>query len=63
MEIAKFMFKFNNQMLPFSCDKYFTKLIKVHSYNTRQKRCSEFYRSFVGLEISKKSLHDMCLNS
>ena len=35
MEIAKFMFKFNNQMLPEFFNNYFTKLDNVHNYNTR----------------------------
>ena len=63
MEIAKFMFKFNNLMLPFFFDSYFTKLDKVLNYNTRQKSRNEFHQSFVGSEIGKKSLHQMCLNS
>ena len=63
MEIAKFMFKFNNQMLPSFFDSYFVKLDKVHNYNTRQKSRNEFYQSFVGSEIGEKSLHHMCLNS
>ena len=57
MEIAKFMFKFNNQMLPSFFDSYFIKLDKVHNYNTKQKSRNEFYQSFIGSEIGKKSLH------
>jgi len=30
MEFAKFMFKFNNQMLANSFDEYFIKLGKIH---------------------------------
>ena len=63
MEIAKFMFQFNNQMLTSFFDSYFIKLDKVHNYNTRQKSRNEFYQSFIGSEIGKKSLHHMCLTS
>ena len=37
MEFAKFMFKFNNNMLPTFFNNYFLKLDKVHNYNTGQK--------------------------
>jgi len=37
IEIAKFMFKFNNQMLSASFNNYFIKLDCVHRYDTRQK--------------------------
>ena len=63
MEIAKFMFKFNNQMLPSFFNSYFIKLDKVHNYNTRQNSRNEFYQSFTDSEIGKKSLHHVCLNS
>ena len=43
MEIAKFMFKFYNEVLPNLFDSYFTKLDSTHSYNTRQKRTNEFW--------------------
>ena len=43
MEIAKFIFKFNNQMLPDFFNNYFTKLDNVHNYNTRQKTRAEFF--------------------
>ena len=44
MEIAKFMSKFNNQMLPDFFNNYFTKLDNVHNYNTRQKTRAEFFQ-------------------
>ena len=37
MEYAKFIFKFNNHMLPDSFNCYFTKIENVHKYNTKQK--------------------------
>ena len=36
MEIAKFMFRFKNKMLPISFDNYLTNLSEIHKYNTRQ---------------------------
>jgi len=36
MEYAKFIFKFNNKVLPDYFDNYFIKLENVHSYNTRK---------------------------
>ena len=42
MEFAKFMYKFNNKMLPESSNNYFTKLDDVHKYKTRQKHRNEF---------------------
>ena len=38
MEIAKFMSKFNIQMLPEFFNNHFTKLDNVYEYNTRQKK-------------------------
>ena len=38
MEYAKFIFKFNNHMLPDSFKHYFTKLDSVLKYNTKQKQ-------------------------
>ena len=35
MELAKFIFKFKNQMLPSSFNNYFINLNQVHKYNTK----------------------------
>ena len=61
MEFAKFMFKFNNNMLPTSFNNYFLKLDKVHNYNTRQKTHNVYFQSFVGLETGRKMVHHICL--
>ena len=61
MEIAKFMFKFYNKMLPKSFDSYFTKLDSIHSYNTRQKSTNEFCHYRAKTEMGKKKLHHICL--
>ena len=37
MKIAKFMFKFNIQMLPDIFNNYFKKFDNVYNFNTRQK--------------------------
>ena len=47
IEIAKFMFEFNNQILPDFFNNHFTKLDYVRNYNTRQKTRAEFFRYFV----------------
>lgn len=62
MEFAKFMYKFNNQMLPNSFDNYFIKLETVHSYNTRQKQRNEYFQSYFGSELGKKTLQYICLH-
>ena len=55
MEIAKFMFKFYNKMLPNSFDSYFTKLDSIHSYNTRQKSTNEFFTIVPELKWDKRN--------
>jgi len=57
MENAKFMFKFNNHMLPVSFDNNFIKLENVHNYNTRQKFRHDYFQSFKATEIGRKELH------
>ena len=57
MEIAKFIFKFNNQMLPEFFNNYFTKLDNVHNYNIRQKSQAEFFQYFGASESRRKTLH------
>ena len=42
MEYAKFIFKFNNQMLPGSFNHYFTKLDSVH--NIKQKLRNKYFQ-------------------
>ena len=61
MEFAKFMFKFNNNMLPTSFNNYFLKLDKVYNYNTWQKTRNVYFQSFVGLETGRNTLHHICL--
>ena len=62
MEFAKFMFKFNNKMLPESFDCYFTKLDNIHKHNTRQKHRNECYQFHTSSESRKKTLQYICLN-
>ena len=61
MEIAKFMFKFNNQMLPDFFNNYFTKPDNVYNYNTRQKTRAEFFQYFVASESRRNTLHHIGL--
>ena len=60
-EKAKFMFKYNNKMLPISFDNYFIKLEKVHKYNTRQKIRNEYFQIDSRSESGRKALHHFCL--
>ena len=61
MKFAKFMFKFNNKMLPESFDWYFTKLDNIHKHNTRQKHRNEYYQFHASSESEKKTLQYICL--
>ena len=61
MEYAKFIFKFNNHMLPDSFNCYFTKLENVHKYNTKQKQCNEYFQLGISSESGRKTLHHICL--
>ena len=56
MEIAEFMFKFNNQVLPDFFNNYFTKLGNVYIYNTRQKTRAEYFR-YVASESRRKTFY------
>ena len=55
IECAKFMFKYNNRLLPPSFNSYFTKLDVIHHYNTRQDVTSEFFQPFIASETGEKS--------
>ena len=61
MELAKFMFKFNNKMLPNAFNNYFLKLDKIHRYNTRQKKRNEFFQSFVSSGEGRRALCHNCV--
>ena len=43
LECAKFMYKFENGLLPISFNNYFTTSKSIHSYNTRYKAKSKFF--------------------
>ena len=60
-EYAKFIFKFNDHMLPDSFIYYFTKLKNVHKYNTKQKRRNEYFQFRISSESGRKTLHHICL--
>ena len=61
LEIAKFMYRFKNKMLPISFDNYFTNLRVLHKYNTRQKAKSVYYHHLFNSEIGRKRLNHECL--
>ena len=56
IEFAKFMYKYNNHLLPPSFHNYFTKLDVIHHYNTRQQLTSKVLQPFIASETGKKSL-------
>ena len=56
MELAKFMFKFNNKMFPNSFNNYFLRLDKLHKYNTRQTKRNEYFQSFISSEAGRRVL-------
>ena len=61
MELANFMFKFNNKMLPHSLNNYFLKLGNIHKYNTRQKKKrNEYFQSFVSSEAGRRAFCHIC---
>ena len=51
LEYVKFMYRFENNLLPVSFKKYFTNLDCIHAYDTRSKQKIRFY-----LPYSKKSI-------
>ena len=61
MEIANFMFKFNNQMFQDFFNNYFTKLGNVHNYNIRQTTRAELFQCSVASESKRKTLHHIGL--
>ena len=56
MELAKFIFKFNNQMPSSYLNNYFIYLNQVHKNNTRKKFQNEFYQFYVGSKSGKENL-------
>ena len=58
-EYAKFIFKFNNHMLPDFFNYYFTKL--KNKYITKQKQRNEFFQFRITSKSGRKTLHHICL--
>ena len=61
IEIAKFMFRFKNKMLPIFFDNYFTNLSEIHKYNTRQKAKSGYYHHSFNSEFGRRRPYHECL--
>ena len=63
MEFAKFMYKYENHMLPSSFHNYIIKLesIGLHNYSTRQKTAGGFFYRPINGEFGRKRLHHICL--
>ena len=56
LECAKFMYKFENGLLPISFNNYFTNLKSIHPYNTRYKVKSKFFLPRFRTNYGKKTL-------
>jgi len=54
MEYAKFIFKFNKNMLPEHFNNYFVKLETIHYYQTRQKAKNDFLPHFCSYRMEEK---------
>ena len=54
LECAKFMYKFENGLLPISFNNYFTNLKSIHLYNTQYKEKSKiFFQDFIQTMVKK----------
>ena len=61
VEYAKFIFKFNNHMLPDSFNYNFTKLENEHKYSTKQKQRNKYFQFCIFSKSGRKNLHHICL--
>ena len=59
LEIAKFMHRYENDLVPPVFKHYFTPLKKVHNYCTRSQRNKVFFTPQVSTEVDKTSLKYM----
>ena len=53
MEHAKFLFRFNNKMLPYYFKNYLVKLETICHYHTRQKTKKDYVHTFTRTEWGK----------
>ena len=56
MEHAKFLFRFNNNMLPDYFKNYFVKQETVYHYHTRQKNKKKIFHNFACSEWGRKMI-------
>ena len=56
MEHAKFLFRFNNNILPDYFKNYFVKLETIHHYHTRQKNKKDFFHTFARIQWRRKMI-------
>jgi len=57
LEHAKFMFKFENNMLHSSFDNYFPKLETVHHHNTIQISVSSYFHHSIILNLGERNFN------
>ena len=58
VEYVKFMYQFENNLLPVSFKKYFSNLDCIHAYDTRSKQKSKYFLPRYQTNCGKKSLQD-----
>ena len=56
LNLEKFMYKYNADILPSSFDKFFSKLYNIHDHDTRQQVSWNFYHKRVRTDYGKKML-------
>ena len=62
IEYAKFLFKFNDHMLPDSFIHCLSKLGSVNKYNTKQKQRNEYFQFRISSKSGRKLYVITCLN-
>ena len=62
MEQVKFLFRFNNNMLPDYSKNYFVKLKTIHHYHTRQNTKKDIFHTFARTEWGRKMIQRKGLN-
>jgi len=56
LNLEKFMYKYNVDILPSSFDNFFSKLYNIHDYGTRQQVSGNYHHKRVKTDYSKKML-------
>jgi len=54
LNLEKFMYKYNADILPFSFDNFFSKLYNIHDHDTRQQVSGSFHHKRIRADYGKK---------